>query len=91
MRVNGTVLEKEFLPDNFMRQWVHNFTTILAFVKVCYAIMPPPPDSAGLSWHLRGCLGSSSTWSKESHKVAAKLYGHGFTLSQSMPCKAQTH
>ena len=41
MRIPGTILEKEFLPDDFMRQWVHNFTTVLSFVKVCSGTLYP--------------------------------------------------
>ena len=38
MRIAGTALEEEFLPDDFMRQWTQNFTTILSFIKVCSLI-----------------------------------------------------
>ena len=41
MRLAGTVLEQEFLPDDFMRQWTKNMTTILSFVKVSLETLPP--------------------------------------------------
>ena len=41
MRLAGTVLEREFLPDDFMRQWTKNMTTILSFVKVSLETLPP--------------------------------------------------
>ena len=34
MRIDGTILQQEFLPDDFMRHWVNNFTTILTHIKV---------------------------------------------------------
>ena len=41
MRLAGTILEQEFLPDDFMRQWTKNMTTILSFVKVSLKTLPP--------------------------------------------------
>lgn len=34
MRINGTILQQEFLPDDFVRRWTNNFTTILTYIKV---------------------------------------------------------
>ena len=34
MRIDGTILQQEFLPDDFMRHWMSNFTTILTYIKV---------------------------------------------------------
>lgn len=31
---NGTVLEAELLPDEWMHSWIQNFTTILTLLKV---------------------------------------------------------
>ena len=45
MRIDGTVLQKEFLPDDFMRHWMNNFTTILTYIKVT-----PQLCSAKTSW-----------------------------------------
>ena len=34
MRIDGTILQQELLPDDFMRHWMSNFTTILTYIKV---------------------------------------------------------
>ena len=45
MRIDGTILQQEFLPDDFMRHWMNNFTTILTYIKV-----RPQLCSTMISW-----------------------------------------
>ena len=61
MRIPGTILEQEFLPDDFMRQWVQNFTAILTLIKVCpaYCALPAAAETPMEGMHIFVTHGSA--------------------------------